>query len=120
VAFRRVNEVDFYSLGLRDLAHKLGTHTNRLLWLIQKEGVQKDPEFLKAIKIGKTVHKRYSAKCYEAFRAQLAEVDLDALWKGRKAAKAIAKRPRTRLAGWHDRHGTIRTTTSSTALRRAG
>jgi hypothetical protein len=88
--FRRVNEVDFYSLGLRDLAQKLGTHTNRLLWFIQTEGMQKDPEFFKAIKIGKTVHKRYSGKCYESLRARLAEVDLDALWNGRKVEKAVA------------------------------
>src|SRR5215207_4859974 len=62
VAVRRVNELDFYSLGLRDLAKKLGVGPTRLLWLIKKEGLQKNADFFKEIKIGKSSHKRYSGK----------------------------------------------------------
>jgi hypothetical protein len=29
---------------------------------------------------------RYSGRCYDALRAKLAEIDLDALWANRKAA----------------------------------
>jgi hypothetical protein len=74
LAVRRVNELDFYSLGLRDLARKLRVKETRLLWLIQREGMQEDPDFFKVIKIGR------------ALRAKLAEIDLDALWANRKAA----------------------------------
>jgi hypothetical protein len=71
VAVKRVNELDFYSLGLRDLARKLGVNATRLLRLIQKDRMQEDSDFFKAIRIGKSTHKRYSGKCYEALRASL-------------------------------------------------
>ena len=90
LAVRRVNEIDYYSLGLMDLARKLEKPSNRLLWFIMQEGMQKDPEFFKLLRIGKSIHKRYSAKCYEALRATFAEVDLDALWDNRKAGRAAA------------------------------
>jgi hypothetical protein len=71
VAVKRVNELDFYSLGLRDLARKLGVNATRLLRLIQKDRMQEDSDFFEAIRIGKSTHKRYSGKCYEAIRASL-------------------------------------------------
>ena len=80
VAVRRVNELDFYSLGLRDLARKLHAKETRLLWFIQKEGMQEDLDLFKIIKIGKSTHKRYSGKCYEALATKLSEVDLNTLW----------------------------------------
>jgi hypothetical protein len=86
VAVKRVNELDFYSLGLRDLARKLRVKETRLLWLIQREEMQEDPDFFKVIKIGRSTHKRYSGRCYDALKAKLAEIDLDALWANRKAA----------------------------------
>jgi hypothetical protein len=84
VAVRRVNELDFYSLGLRDLARKLHAKETRLLWFIQKEGMQEDLDLFKIIKIGKSTHKRYSGKCYEALATKLSEVDLNTLWMNRK------------------------------------
>jgi hypothetical protein len=35
-AVKRVNELDFYSLGLRDLAGKLGENETHLLWLTRR------------------------------------------------------------------------------------
>jgi hypothetical protein len=69
VAVKRVNELDFYSLGLYDLARKLGVNATRLLWLIQRDRMQEDADFFKVIRIGKSTHKRYSGKCYEALQA---------------------------------------------------
>jgi hypothetical protein len=88
VAVKRVNETDFYSLGARDLAKKLGKKETRLLWFIQREKVQENPDFFKVITIGKSPFKRYSKPCYEMLRERLAEVDLDALWKARNAGLA--------------------------------
>jgi hypothetical protein len=85
VAVKRVNETDFYSLGLRDLAKKLGKSETRLLWLIRREKMQENPDYFKVITVGKTPFKRYSKACLDILRARLAQVDLDALWKGRKA-----------------------------------
>jgi hypothetical protein len=85
VAVKRVNETDFYSLGLRDLNKKLGTNRTKLLYFIEREGIQANSEFFKVITVGKVSQKRYSKPCYEMLRERLAQVDLDALWKGRKA-----------------------------------
>jgi hypothetical protein len=92
VAVRRVNELDFYSLGLRELARKLHVNGTKLLWLIQKERMQEDPDFFKVIKIGRSTHKRYSGRCYDALRTKLAEINLDALWASRKGL-TVANRP---------------------------
>ena len=89
VAVKRVNETDFYSLGLRDLAKKLGTNRTKLLWFIEREGIQSNTEFFKVITVGKVSQKRYSKPCYEMLRERLAEVDLDALWKGRKRRQRL-------------------------------
>jgi GNAT superfamily N-acetyltransferase len=86
VAVKRVNELDFYSLGLHDLARKLGVNATRLLWLIQRDRMQEDADFFKAIRIGKNTHKRYSGKCYEALRAKLTRINLNELWANRKVA----------------------------------
>jgi hypothetical protein len=95
VAVKRVNETDFYSLGLRDLAKKLGKSETRLLWFIRREKVQENPDFFKVITIGKSPFKRYSKPCYEMLRKRLAEVDLDALWNGRNAGLSENEPTRT-------------------------
>ena len=84
VAVKRVNELDFYSLGLRELARKLGVNETHLLWLIRRDRMQEDANFFKAIRIGKSTYKRYSGKCYEALRAKLTEINLNELWANRK------------------------------------
>jgi hypothetical protein len=92
VAVRRVNELDFYSLGLRELARKLHVKEARLLWLIQKERMQDNPDYFKTIRIGRSPFKRYSGKCYETLKAKLAEIDLNVLWAHRKGSdKALSE-----------------------------
>jgi hypothetical protein len=95
VAVRRINDTDFYSLGVRDLAKKLGKGEARLLWFIQREKVQDNPDYFKIIKVGKSPFKRYSKPCYEMLRERLAQVDLDALWNGRSAG--VTKSTTTRI-----------------------
>jgi hypothetical protein len=94
---RRVNETDFYSLGLRDLAKKLRKSEAHLLWFIRREKVQENPDFFKVITVGKISQKRYSKPCYEMLRERLAQVDLDAMWKGRKAGIAETALTRTEV-----------------------
>ena len=88
VAVRRVNEIDFYSLGLRDLAQKLGVNQTRLLWFINQEGVQANPEWFKLITVGKVSQKRYSKLCYEMLKEEMKKIDLDALWLSRRQKTA--------------------------------
>jgi hypothetical protein len=86
VAVKRVNELDFYSLGLVDLSDKLKVNRIRLLWLIQAKRMQQNPEFFKPIRIGGTLHKRYSVNCLDALRLILGEINLDEMWANRKAS----------------------------------
>ena len=48
--------------------------------------MQEDADFFKVIRIGKSTHKRYSGKCYEALRAKLTRINLNELWTNRKVA----------------------------------
>lgn len=86
VAVKRVNELDFYSLGLHDLAKKLKITAPRLLCLIRADRMQNNPNFFKLIKIGKTPYKRYSPKCLQKLKERLSEVDLEILWAAEKSA----------------------------------
>lgn len=71
IAVKRVNELDYYTLGLKDLARKLKVNEHRLLWHIRNEKIQEDSEYFKVIRIGKSTHKRYSGKCFEKIRTNL-------------------------------------------------
>jgi hypothetical protein len=83
IAVRKVNELDFYNLGLRDIARKLKKAETRLLWLIQKDNMQSNPDYYKEIKIGRSQYKRYSGKCLADLTTRLAEIDLDDLYSKR-------------------------------------
>jgi hypothetical protein len=88
IAVRKVNDLDFYNLGLRDLSKRLRINETKLLWLIQREKMQQDPEYYKVIRIGRTVHKRYSSKCLEQLSAKLSQMDLHGLWTSRNRLRA--------------------------------
>lgn len=80
IAVRRVNELDYYNLGLLDLSRKLGKSAPKVGILIESEGMRSDPEFYKEIKIGKSIHRRYSRKALEKLKERLQVVDLEAVW----------------------------------------
>src|ERR1700730_11348093 len=90
IAVRKINELDFYSLGLRDLAKNLKKSETRLLWLIRHDDMQANPEFYKEIKIGGSRYKRYSGKCQAALATRLAEIDLDDLYSHRNVTALAA------------------------------
>ncbi|MXV90327.1 MAG: hypothetical protein F4121_10765 [Acidimicrobiia bacterium] len=84
VALKRVNELDFYSLGLQDLANKTGVGRNKLLTVIQELDLQSDPEHFKVIRIGGAVFKRYSPKALDLLKKELPELDIDEIWDRRR------------------------------------
>src|SRR3984893_18104042 len=90
IAVRKINELDFYSLGLRDLAKNLKKSETRLLWLVRHDDMQANPEFYKEIKIGGSRYKRYSGKCQAALATRLAEIDLDDLYSHRNVTALAA------------------------------
>lgn len=91
VSVKRVNELDYYSLGLKDLAEKTKLGQSRLLALIRHLDLQASTEYFKVIQLGKSTFKRYSQKALDAIHQALKTVDMDKVWalnkpSGRKAS----------------------------------
>jgi hypothetical protein len=84
VAIKRVNELDFYSLGHKDLREKTGLTPNQTSAVIWHLGIQGDEECFKEITIGKSKFKRYSKKALDRIKQNLKTLDLDAVWESYK------------------------------------
>jgi hypothetical protein len=85
VALKRVNELDFYSLGAKELAQKLGLSINKTVAVVDHLKLRGDPEYYKEIKITKaSSFKRYSPKAVEKIKVCLEKTSIDEIWKGRK------------------------------------
>lgn len=84
VAVKRVNELDFYSLGLKQLAEKLRLTQPRTLALVKHLKLQDSEDFFKEIRVGKATFKRYSPKALDALKKALKEVDMEAVWQQHK------------------------------------
>jgi hypothetical protein len=84
VAVRRVDELSFYSLGLKDLAEKLHLPQPRTLAVIRELKLQEDAEFFKKFTIGKQQHKRYSPKALDRIHRALSQLDLEEVWQRHK------------------------------------
>lgn len=77
LAVKRVNELDYYSLGAKKLADKVGLTLYKLLALICHLKLQESEEYFKVIKIGSQIHKRYSQKAYKAVMAAFENIDME-------------------------------------------
>jgi hypothetical protein len=93
VAVKRVNELDYYSLGLHDLAAKLGLGHNKALAVVRELKLQDDEEHFKEVTVGSQTFKRYSMKALDKAKKALPGLDMDAVWqkhkpKGRAATSA--------------------------------
>lgn len=77
VAIKRVNELDFYNLGLKQLSKKLGINQYDTQAVVWKLKLLENPDYFKEFKIGSQKYKRYSKKAFEVLKASLAESSLD-------------------------------------------
>jgi len=91
VVLKRVNELDYYNLGAKAFARKLGLSLNKTLALIHHFRLQENGEYFKLIKIGGSKFKRYSPKALEFLKKKQSEVDMNQVWEGYKAV--IYKKP---------------------------
>lgn len=91
VSVKRVNELDFYSLSLKELANHLSMSMPRVLAVIQHLKVQENVDYFRAFNIGSQTHKRYSKKALEHIREMLTKLNLDEVWAAHKP-KGKAKR----------------------------
>lgn len=81
VAVRKIESLSFYSLGLLDLAKKVGLSAPKTLAVIRHLDLQASDECYKEFKIGNAVFKRYSAKAMERIKAALPEINMSAVWQ---------------------------------------
>ena len=88
VAVKRVNELSYYSLGFTDILEKLKAKNarvgfNKLVYLINREGLRDDADHAKMISIGGSDHQRYSEKALDHLYRLITERDIDDLWSER-------------------------------------
>ena len=89
MAIKRVNELDFYSLGAKELAQKLGLSINKTVAVVDYLKLRDNPDCYKEIKITKaSSFKRYSPKAIEQIKACLEKTSVDEIWKARKRTAA--------------------------------
>ena len=81
VAIKRVTELDFYSLGLTDVAKKVGLSPPKAIAIIRSFNMQADPEYFKEFLVGRTHHARYSPKTVERILRELPKLDMARVWK---------------------------------------
>jgi hypothetical protein len=84
VAVKRVNELDFYNLGAKELAKKLGISMNKAIAVVDHLSLRNDLDCYKEIRIGKSIFKRYSQKAIEKIQICLKKTSADAIWESRK------------------------------------
>jgi hypothetical protein len=87
IGIRRVNELDFYNLGRDDVAEKVRispVKTTAMVWYLK---LKDDPDCFKEIKIGKTIHQRYSQNAISKIRNEISKVSVDDVWQQYRARK---------------------------------
>jgi hypothetical protein len=81
VAVKRVNELDFYSLGAKQLAEKTGLMMPKLLAVVEYLGLCFNEDYYKEFRIGSETHKRYSPKAIEKSKEALKKESADEIWR---------------------------------------
>jgi hypothetical protein len=81
VAVKRVNELDFYNLGAKQLAAKLSLSLPKAIAAVDHLGIRSMPDCYKVFKIGSQLHKRYSQKTLDVIREALEKESADDIWK---------------------------------------
>ena len=92
VAVKRVNELDYYSLGAKQLAENVGLSLPMLLVVIHHLKIREDKDCYKEFKIGKSLHKRYSPQAINVVSDALKKIKPEEIWAAHypKKAKAVA------------------------------
>ena len=97
VGVRKVNELDFYSLGAIQLAQKVGLTPPKSRAVVDHLGIRDDREFFKEIRIGQAKYARYSPKAIKAITGALDAESVDAIWTSYRQKQKQKQRQRGRL-----------------------
>jgi hypothetical protein len=87
LSVKRVNELEFYNMGWKQLCRKFKIGQNKLHAVIWKNKLLEDDQCYKEIKIGKSSFKRYSEKAIPAIKKTVEDLDIDEVWEEYKAFK---------------------------------
>ena len=92
VAVKRVNELDFYNLGVTEIAKNLGITRPKIVAVVDHIGMRDDPNCYKEFRINSVLHKRYSQKAISKIEAALKKENLQEIWTNRQASRNIHSR----------------------------
>ncbi|MCR8911669.1 hypothetical protein NW211_06610 [Barnesiella sp. ET7] len=86
VAVKRVNELDYYSLGLKAMTGNIQKRfpyitTKKLLIVINHLHIQDNSEFYKEIRLNSQIHKRYSQNAQNYLLEQIPLLDVEHNWR---------------------------------------
>lgn len=88
VAVKRVNELDFYNLGAKQVAEKLNTSMPKAIAVVDHLKLRSKPDCYKEFKIGSLLHKRYSQKALDEITMALKKENIDDIWASRNGKMA--------------------------------
>ncbi len=94
VAVKRVSELGFYNLGLRDVAKRVGLTTPKTTAFVRYLNLLSDPECCKQFTVGKSKFMRYSRKAVKEIKNALKSVSVESVWKlhGIRWKRVVQKR----------------------------
>jgi hypothetical protein len=80
IAIKKVNDFDFYSLNLENLAKKIGLSSPKTIAIIRDLDLQSNSDYFKEFKIGSSIFKRYSPSCLDFLKKKLPDIDIGEIW----------------------------------------
>jgi hypothetical protein len=81
VAIKRVNELDFYSLSLTQVAKKVELTRPKAIALVRYLDIQNNEDYFKKITIGESEFKQYSQNAVKLISDTLPKISLKEIWK---------------------------------------
>lgn len=81
VAIKRVSELDFYNLSVRQMAINVGLTSPKTTAMIRYLKIEENEDYFKRIRIGKAEFKRYSQQAANLISEELPKYSLDEIWK---------------------------------------
>ncbi len=81
VGVRRVNELDYYNLGMKQLASHVGLTQPKCLAVVRSLRLQENDDYFKIIRIGRQQYKRYSRKAIGRIQDELPGLDMTEVWR---------------------------------------
>ncbi len=80
VGVKRVNELEYYNLGVRKIARKLKISEPKTIAIIEELEIKNDPELYKVFRVDSSEYKRYSKKALEYIKSKLDNLDINEVW----------------------------------------